>query len=106
MAVRAEHHALLELGDDSFPPAGYPVLTDPKPLVRTVQLVEVEDGGGPRHVAHVAMTAHVLDRAELEPATEVDNRPALARRVLGRMTDAVAVRAEHVAFLGLGEEII
>ena len=65
MAVRAEHLAFLELGDDLLPAPWDTVLADPETFVLCVYVMEVEQGWWTSPLAARATTAHVVNSADL-----------------------------------------
>src|SRR5205823_795213 len=106
VAIRAEHHAFRELGDDPGPTPHDAVLADTECLFARVSVMELEQHGRGRSTAGSAGAALECDRTGLafEPFTR--RRLITQRRLLLEMSTSMAVRTQQIAFLRLRDEAV
>lgn len=103
MAVRAQHYALLELGDNEFPPPMVdPVAADAESLCLRVDMVEFEQRIGPVALTHETNAAHERYGPRLPVPPHESGIEQLGTVKLG-VTQPMTARAEKVAFRDLGK---
>ncbi|TMC33961.1 MAG: hypothetical protein E6J24_08045 [Chloroflexi bacterium] len=106
VAIRAEHHAFGEFGDDPGPTPHDAVLADTECLFARVCVMELEQHGRARTTAGSANAALECDRAGLAFESFTRRRLIAERQLLLKMSTSMAVRTQQITFLRLRDEAV